>query len=186
MSESFNFDPVARITAGAVGEPGQRIFFLQARQGERLVTLLCEKQQIEALATTLERLLDAMPDAENEGAPVADEDLDLEEPLLPEWRIGPMGIEFDEDRDMLVLVVQEAVLEEEDEEEAGEPSEPPADAEAASARFVATRAQMRALAEHAASVVAAGRPRCRLCGFPLDPGVDHVCPALNGHRAPEA
>lgn len=179
MTESFDLDPVDRITSGATGEPGQRTFFIQARRAERLVTLLCEKQQVEALATTLERLLDAMPEVEDEGPPVADEDLDLEEPLVPEWRIGPMGIELDEERDMIILVLQEAVeVDEESEEEVEAP-------EGASARFVGTRAQMRALAEQSATVVAAGRPRCRLCGFPLDPGVDHVCPALNGHRAPE-
>jgi uncharacterized repeat protein (TIGR03847 family) len=178
MSESFDLNPVDRITSGAVGDPGQRIFYIQARQGERLVTLICEKQQIEALATTLERLLDAMPEVEDEGTPVADEDLDLEEPLIPEWRVGPMGIELDEERDMIILVLQEATLEDEDEE-----SEPVPDP--ASARLVATRAQMRALAEQSASIVAGGRPRCRLCGFPLDPVSGHICPALNGHRAPE-
>lgn len=177
MSNSFELDPVTRITAGAVGEPGERTFFLQARQGDRLVTLLCEKQQIDALAVTLERLLDAMPETEDEGPPVADEDLDLEEPVIPEWRIGPMGIELEEERDMIVLVVQEAV---EEDPEGGEPPE------GASGRFVATRAQMRALAEHAASVVAAGRPRCRLCGTPLEAAGTHICPALNGHRSSES
>jgi uncharacterized repeat protein (TIGR03847 family) len=178
MSESFDLNPVDRITSGAMGEPGERIFYIQARQGDRLVTLVCEKQQVEALATTLERLLDAMPEVEDEGTPVADEDLDLEEPLIPEWRVGPMGIELDEERDMIILVLQEATEEVGEEEEEQLP-------ESANARFVATRAQMRALAEQSATIVAAGRPRCRLCGFPLDPAGDHVCPALNGHRAPE-
>jgi uncharacterized repeat protein (TIGR03847 family) len=183
MSESFDLNPVDRITSGAVGEPGDRTFYIQARKGDRLVTLLCEKQQVEALATTLERLLDAMPEVEDEGTPVADEDLDLEEPLIPEWRVGPMGIELDEERDMIILILQEAV-EIEGEEEEEEDAEPAI--EGANARLVATRAQMRALAEQSATVVAGGRPRCRLCGFPLDPVADHICPALNGHRTPES
>jgi hypothetical protein len=51
------------------------------------------------------------------------------------------------------------------------------------ARFVASRAQARAMAEHALGVVASGRPRCRLCGLPVNEGETHVCPSMNGHRA---
>jgi len=58
---------------------------------------------------------------------------------------------------------------------------PEASPDAATARFVATRAQARALSEHAEEVVEAGRPRCRFCGFPMDAG-GHTCPAMNGHR----
>ena len=48
-------------------------------------------------------------------------------------------------------------------------------------RFWATREQMLSLARHGASVCAQGRPRCQLCGNPIDPE-GHQCPALNGHR----
>jgi uncharacterized repeat protein (TIGR03847 family) len=48
-------------------------------------------------------------------------------------------------------------------------------------RLWASREQMMALARHGAAVCAAGRPRCDLCGNPLDPE-GHVCPALDGHQ----
>lgn len=48
-------------------------------------------------------------------------------------------------------------------------------------RFWATREQMLSLARHGALVCAAGRPRCPLCGNPIDPE-GHRCPALDGHR----
>src|SRR2546426_6171386 len=48
-------------------------------------------------------------------------------------------------------------------------------------RFWATREQMLSLARHGALVCEAGRPRCPLCGNPIDPE-GHRCPALNGHR----
>ena len=51
-------------------------------------------------------------------------------------------------------------------------------------RFWATREQMLSLARHGALVCAAGRPRCPLCGNPMDPE-GHRCPALNGHRGTE-
>jgi uncharacterized repeat protein (TIGR03847 family) len=79
-----------------------------------------------------------------------------------------------------VLIASEAIpLEEENPEGVAEESP-----DAATARFVATRAQARALAEHAAAVVDAGRPRCRFCGFPMDAD-GHTCPAMNGHRGTE-
>ena len=48
-------------------------------------------------------------------------------------------------------------------------------------RFWATQDQMRALARHAAGIVAAGRPICVLCGRPIDPE-GHFCPKRNGPR----
>ncbi|GAC1416524.1 MAG: DUF3090 domain-containing protein [Actinomycetota bacterium] len=169
---SFDMDPVSRITVGAIGEPGSRTFFVQARKDDQLITLIAEKQQIQVLATTLTQLLEAMPPVEDEGDLVFDDDLELEQPLLPEWRIGPMRIEVDEARSMMVLIVEELVAEDDEGNPEHEPSE---------GRFVATRAQMRALGEHADAVCSAGRPRCQLCGFPLDPE-GHACPATNGHR----
>ena len=46
----IELDPVDRITADAVGEPGERSFYLQARKGPMLITLLVEKQQVQLLA----------------------------------------------------------------------------------------------------------------------------------------
>ncbi len=169
MSASFDLDPVTRITAGAVGEPGQRTFYVQARSQDQLITLLAEKEQVRALAMSIQQMLAAIPRGEDDDdEPAAAEDLPLEEPLLPEWRVGPMALHYDEARDRVVLIANELL---EDEAE-GEP---------ASARMVATRAQVRALAEYAEKVVSAGRPSCRFCGFPLDPD-GHICPAMNGHR----
>ena len=51
---SFELDPVQRLTAGAVGEPGRRAFFIQGRHGDTLVSLLVEKQQVAALSATID------------------------------------------------------------------------------------------------------------------------------------
>ena len=168
MSGSFELDPVTRITAGAVGEPGDRTFYLQARSAGQLVTLLAEKEQVRALAESIASMLEALPAGEDE-PPVASGDLELEEPLLPEWRVGVMALRYDEARDRIVVIASE-LLEDEN-----------PDGEAATATFVASRAQARALADHAEEVVEAGRPRCRFCGFPMD-AEGHACPAMNGHR----
>jgi uncharacterized repeat protein (TIGR03847 family) len=177
VSTSFELDPVTKLAAGAVGEPGERIFYLQARSADQVVTLLVEKEQVRALAVSIEQLLDALPEPREAEVEISPDDADIEKPLLPEWRVGPMALHYDEARDRIVLIASEAVpVDEEDPEEAPEVSP-----DAATARFVATRAQARALSEHAEEVVEAGRPRCRFCGFPMDAG-GHTCPAMNGHR----
>lgn len=172
----YDLNPVTHITAGAVGEPGQRTFYVQARQGSRMVTLLCEKQQVAALALGVEQLLEqlAQKDPERVGPSdqVLDLDMSLEEPLEPDFRVGQMGLGYDEDRNLIVLVAQELLPEDAD------------PATASSARFWATAMQMRTMARQAANVVAAGRPLCPLCGEPMDPeNLDaHFCPRRNGHQ----
>jgi uncharacterized repeat protein (TIGR03847 family) len=53
LDASFDFERPDRFTTGTVGEPGQRVFYLQARQGRQLVTLKTEKEQVRALAEHL-------------------------------------------------------------------------------------------------------------------------------------
>ncbi|HEX2030112.1 MAG TPA: DUF3090 domain-containing protein [Actinomycetota bacterium] len=167
----IELDPVDRLTAGAVGEPGQRVFYLQARGSDRLVTLLVEKQQVELLSASLLEVLSRSGRA-TEGGPEGAE-MDLEEPVVPEWRAGRLSIGYDEDRDLVLLEAEEYVA---------EPAEgDPVPDEPGRARFWATREQALGLARHGAEVCAAGRPRCELCGNPMDPE-GHVCPALDGHR----
>ncbi|MCC7355201.1 MAG: DUF3090 domain-containing protein [Anaerolineae bacterium] len=173
----YDLDPVSAITADAVGEPGKRVFYLQARQGKRTVTLLIEKEQVRALATGIDQLIEQMeqklsrPSSEQE-TPLQS-DLVLQEPLDPEFRVGQMGLGFDEERGMIILIAQEAVAEGEDADNA------------AVARFWATRGQMRALSRHAQAVVEQGRPTCPLCGQPIDP-TGHFCPPRNGHNRQQA
>jgi len=167
--------PVDRITAGAVGEPGGRTFYLQARAGATLVTLIVEKQQVELLSASILDILERVGKETEEGP--GDEEMELEEPLEPAWRVGRLSIGYAEDRDQLMLEVEELVPELEDEEVAEQVGTP----EPHTIRLWATRAQMLALSRHGAAVAARGRPSCQFCGNPLDPE-GHMCPAMNGHR----
>ena len=110
--------------------------------------------------------------------------MELEEPLVPEWRAGRLAIGYEEDRDLLVLEVEE-LLPEDEEGDAPEPGDPSPLSEEERAggtvRFWATRDQMLALARHGVAVCASGRPTCQFCGNPID-AEGHTCPAMNGHR----
>lgn len=171
MNASLDWSSVDRFTAGAIGEPGARTFFVQARAGARQVTLVAEKEQVALLAQALGQLVSILPPGE-EGPEPPGADLDLVQPLDAAWRIGEIAIQYLEDVDRIAVVCEEAV-ESDDESDDEEP---------AIARFVVTRAQARAVAGHALAVVAAGRPRCQFCGNPLEKDVPHACVAGNGHR----
>lgn len=179
--------PVDRITADAIGEPGMRTFYIQARAGTELITVIVEKEQVQLLATSV---LELLADVERETGPgPADEALVLEEPIEPRWRAGRLSIGYDEERDRFLLEVTEFVpeLEELEELEETEEVDPRSllESEAETIRLWATREQMLALSRHGAEVAERGRPRCQLCGNPIDPE-GHACPATNGHRAPRA
>ena len=170
MSESFQLDGPEHFTAGAVGQPGQRVFYLQARQRHALVTLKCEKEQVAALGEYLAGLLAKLPG----GAGVAKaEPGALLEPMEAAWGVGSIGVGYDEQRDRVLVVTNERV---ETDEEEGTTAAP----EPASARFAITRAQAAAFIERARALMRAGRPNCPMCGEPKDPA-GHVCPRANGH-----
>jgi uncharacterized repeat protein (TIGR03847 family) len=173
---SRDLDPITRLTTDAVGEPGQRTFYLQAASGVDQVTLVIEKEQVRALAERLEAVLpqlaDERPEDPEEVQAAEATDLALAEPLDPDFRVGRLSLDYDVGRDRFVMVATELLADEEEPEEFRDPQE---------VRLWVTRPQLRVLARHGAEVVARGRPPCPLCGNPLDPSC-HICPAQNGHR----
>jgi len=178
MTVNIDLDPVTRVTAASVGEPGQRVFYLQARKDDVLVSMLVEKQQVALLAMHIDQLLERIGETDEGGAPDPD-DLDLEEPLMPEFRIGAIGLAYEEDRDLVVLQCDEYVPEPDEDE----PEEiiPPDQPDPGRVRLWATREQMFGLARRGEREVSSGRPICPMCGEAMDPD-GHFCVRSNGHR----
>lgn len=192
MSDSFELDNPDHFTAGAVGQPGQRVFYMQGRQHGQVYTLKCEKEQVRALGEYLATLLASLTAAASEALP----ETTLLQPLEPAWAVRSIAAGYDAQGDRIVVEARELVEEEEDEdspESEAEPEEPEvslagqvtAEAEGAEeagarARFVITRAQAAAFVERARELMAAGRPECVLCALPMDPA-GHICPRSNGH-----
>ena len=177
MSESFEMLAPDYFTTGAIGEPGQRVFYLQGRQALTIVTLKVEKEQISALADYVAGLLAKLPEAGSAGT-----DLPLLEPVEPAWAVGALGLGYDESSDRVVVVANEATArdEEEEDDESTEGQEAEEEAEGATARFLITRAQAASFVDRARALVKAGRPICPMCSQPKDPA-GHVCPRSNGH-----
>ena len=158
-------------TADAVGDPGERTFFLQVGGDFGAYTYLVEKEQVAVLAEKLREVLMLIDtsDTVRVSEPARDPALALTEPSEPEFRVGSIGLAYDEDSDRILVFVQPVEAEEEENiEETG-------------VRFILRRDQVRAFVLHALAVVGEGRPLCPLCGLPIDPD-GHDCPASNGHR----
>src|SRR5437879_10052615 len=102
-SPSFDFERASRVTAGAVGPPGKRTFYLQVRQGAEIMSLALEKEQLRLLAVRLQEILaNVQARPEMQAA-----DMALQEPLVEAWRVGSMSLAFDEGaRAMEVVLVQ--------------------------------------------------------------------------------
>jgi uncharacterized repeat protein (TIGR03847 family) len=168
---------VDKITTDAVGEPGMRTFYLQARSGPELVTVIVEKQQVQLLAASVLELLTTL--GIEAGDVPEDQPVNLDQPIEPRWRAGRLALGFDEMLAMFTLEIEEYRPEDGDDEEEAE-AEAESATEAETIRLLATRPQMLALSRQGAEVVARGRPTCQFCGNPMDPE-GHACPAMNGH-----
>ncbi len=182
----YLFDTPDRFVAGTVGEPGNRTFFLQARDGSRVVSVALEKVQVAALVQRLDQLLDELDRRGIEGAATLDafdgDPAPLDEPINEAFRAGTLSLGWDTQDDLVLLEALE-VAEEEDEEEAEEAEAFDDDDEEGPdlLRVRMTALAARTFVGRALRVLAAGRPPCPLCGQPLDPQ-GHLCPRRNGHR----
>lgn len=161
MAVVEDLGPAERFTAGAVGAPGRRTFYLAVRAGGRTLTFLTEKAQVEALAVEGSDILDRHGITADEEAVDAllatGVGIDLDDGE-ERFRVGEIAVSV-APSELITLILTS--VEEDD-----------------AVSFVIVPEQFRAMAEVALDVVAAGRPTCRWCRLPMDPD-GHECPARN-------
>lgn len=172
MTTYRDFDAPDAFTTAALGRPGQRIFLIQVRGEGTVITLKCEKQQVAAIAHFVRELLSDLPDGD---VPLPSA-LDIipprgTDPEAFDFVVGPIGVAYDRELDRVVIQLDEMVPLDEN-------GEPDPDVVAGRVRGLITRGQALAFCDHADDVVAAGRPNCRWCGYPIDPD-GHPCPRMN-------
>jgi len=183
--------------AGTVGRPGERTFFLQARDGARIVSVVLEKVQVAVLADRLHGLLselerrgvEAVGSGTSAGTAAAategviavtpaDDTAPLDEPLNEAFRAGSLTLGWDGDHERVLV---EARAQSEDGEGIDPDDDDDEDEDGPDLlRVRMTADAARSFVARAARVVGAGRPPCPLCGAPLDPQ-GHICPRRNGH-----
>lgn len=165
--------PITHITTDAIGKPGQRVFYIQARQDDRVITLLAEKIQIQTLAIGVEQFLAEIasryPDLPPASSEYDESKMHIEPPVDPLFRIGELGLSYDIERDLLILIAREATPEGTEESNANV------------LRLWCTRSQLRAMCHWGIEVANRGRPICPQCGEPMELE-GHFCPKKNGHK----
>lgn len=173
MGEEIDLQPVTHITTDAIGQPGKRIFYIQAWQATRTITLIVEKIQVQSLAVGFEQFLTELqqryPDLPEASGDYDEEQMHIQPPVDPMFRVGELGLGYDMENDLIVLVARELIGEDENPEDAR------------TVRFWCTRAQMRAMCRWGMELASRGRPICPQCGEPMDPE-GHFCPKKNGHK----
>ncbi|HCT80466.1 MAG TPA: DUF3090 domain-containing protein [Micromonosporaceae bacterium] len=189
----FAFEPPERFVAGTVGPPGERTFYLQARGGGRLVSVVLEKVQVTLLAEKLEELLAEAHQRfslELPGPSTNPPDNDpLDSPVDEEFRVGTLGLAFDvEDNSVIIeaIAADDAAEFDAETDDVGEEDDDSSDAPTISddldrLRVRLTPVAVRDFIDRARRVIAAGRPPCPLCGQPLDTS-GHLCPRHNGYH----
>ena len=165
--------PVTHITTDAIGPPGKRVFYIQAWQEERTVSLIVEKIQIQSLAVGLEQFLAELyqkfPNLPDASAEYEEGKMHIHPPVDPLFRTGDLGLGYDSENDTVVLIANELLAEDQDPEEGRV------------VRFWCTRSQLRAMCHWGMEVASRGRPICPQCGQPEEPE-GHFCPKKNGHQ----
>src|SRR5574341_2428276 len=115
MPENIELEQVEALAAGAVGAPGQREFFIQARTASTQLTVLVEKEQVALLAaeaiTFLDRIADDFPEQE-----VETRKEDLREPTVPQFRARLIGLGFDPERELVLIELRERSTDDDDDE----------------------------------------------------------------------
>jgi uncharacterized repeat protein (TIGR03847 family) len=171
----IDLNPLEHITSDAIGKPGARVFYIQGwrKTDPQPVTIIIEKVQLQSLALGVDQMLAELAKQKPElTVTVAEFDPDkmrISPPVDPLFRAGEMGLGYDADHDMIVVMLREVVMEDQDAQEASE------------VRFWCTRTQIRLLADWSKEVIKAGRPICPQCGQPMEPE-GHFCPKKNGHK----
>lgn len=171
-SQEIDLRPITHIMTDAIGPPGKRVFYIQGWQGDRTVTLIVEKIQIQSLGVGVEQFLEEVrerfPDLSEASAEYDEDKMHINPPVDPLFRVGEIGLAYDSDSDLVVLVARELIPEEQDPEEGRV------------VRFWCSRSQIRAMSRWGMEVASRGRPICPQCGEPMDPE-GHFCPKRNGH-----
>jgi len=171
--EEIDLRPISHITIDAIGRPGKRIFYLQGWQGVHSITLIVEKIQIQSLAVGFEQFMTEVqrqfPELIDVNDDYLEEKMHIQPPVDPLFRVGELGLGYDAENDLVVVVAREVIAEGQDPEQAK------------SVRFWCSRSQARAMCRWGMQVVSQGRPICPQCGEPMSPE-GHFCPKKNGHK----
>ena len=159
-----------RCVAGTIGQPGERAFFIQAREKGRVVSVAIEKAQVQAIANRLELIVAEVRKSNPliSVSPLPVDDAPLETPVDEEFQVGAISLAWNDLEQLLTFELYE--LEDDEQEAEGQVLE-----------INFSLGMAVAFAQRSKAVVNAGRLPCPFCAIPIDPR-GHLCPRANGYR----
>jgi len=187
---NLSLDPVDHITVDAIGKPGNRVFYIQGRQGEQVVSLIIEKIQLQSLIAGVSEFLKEVvakyPDRISIDVDLKEDAMRILAPVDPKFRVGDMGLAYDDERDLVCIIAREMDIfqnEANEDEDDAEHEDFEKEDEGNAVRYWCSRGQLLTLAHWGAVVLERGRPICPQCLQPMEPE-GHFCPKKNGHKKP--
>lgn len=173
----YRHEPVKRFIVSAIGEAGQREFFIQISSDQGLNTIAVEKEQVRALSEQLGILVSELRrggviNKEQSSIPPVLDDDPLEIPIEPDFQLGVANIAW---RNEYIEITFQAISSDDqillDDLDYG-----PDLIIAAVSIEVAKGFNIRAN-----RIIAQGRSACPFCGLPINVS-GHLCPRANGYR----
>ncbi|MFA5565706.1 MAG: DUF3090 family protein [Acidimicrobiia bacterium] len=175
MTSSFEFIHPDAFTVGALGRPGERVFYIQVVVDQGVYNFKLEKIQVRSMAEYFSFMLEEAEFPVNYAHPAPE----LVEPVDPEWTVTAASIGIDLENELFTLVLHSgdvSVLAE-DTEEAFRAFEAQVETDP-QARIQISFAQAASFIHRNETLAAQGRPVCIFCGLPIN--VDgHFCPREN-------
>ena len=167
LDNNYSFEEPSLFSVVSVGVPGKRTFFLVIGEKEEWIRLWLEKEQLEAISIAIEQVIVKLSpkyDQFSKEPETKSSSGDLTAGLPSgEFEIDQIGIGFDNEKIVLEFVVH--------------PSGPQ-NADEILVNCWINSGRVKMFGKQASEVCAAGRPRCKLCGQPIDPE-GHDCPMQN-------
>jgi uncharacterized repeat protein (TIGR03847 family) len=174
--ERFGFTSPERFAIGTVGVPGERQFYLQIKEGVRVMTLALEKSQAAALSQRAQELLREI--GESRGQSISDSS-PLESPIEAEFIIGVMSLTWRPETGRITFEAQ-GISSDNEIEILEDLVSDDTDGAPPIVTAILSPALLRGFIRRTDQVVSAGRQPCIFCGGPINPG-GHLCPRANGH-----
>ena len=167
LEKSYDFEEPDLLSVIAVGVPGKRTFFLAIGEKEDWMRLWLEKEHLEAVSIAVDQFFDRLSQEYRQFSeePEKRSSGDNLPAGLPsgEFEIDQIGIGFDQEEVVLEFLVH---------------SLGPRNMDGIQVTCRVNPGEVKRLGNQAREVCAAGRPRCELCGRPIDP-TGHDCPMQN-------
>jgi uncharacterized repeat protein (TIGR03847 family) len=171
--QDIEIKPVDWVSCVAIGKPGERTFFIQARGSDQKVSLLLEKIQLQSLAQGIDDFLSEIKEKYTDlAAPEMKYNpgsMTVDPPVDPLYRVGEVGLAYAEDEDMAIILLKEIMTTQEVQDDLRV------------VRLWVNRTQLAVFSDWAKTVINSGRLICPQCGEPMDPA-GHLCPKKNGHK----